>query len=179
MNDDQEVIERVLAGDTEAFRALVARYQRPLFGLVRNLTSDQGECEDIVQEAFLSAYRHLRSYNSRRSAFPTWLLTIARNLCVNALKKRRPKVLDEFPELADGRTPDAILGEAELFRQLDAALAALPLEQQTAFVLAEIQGLSHEEISQIEGVKVGTVKSRISRARDKLRSLFQRTEELP
>jgi RNA polymerase sigma-70 factor (ECF subfamily) len=66
-----------------------------------------------------------------------------------------------------------------LFWQLDAALAALPMEQQTAFVLAEIQGLSHEEISRIEGVKVGTVKSRISRARDKLRSLFQRTAELP
>jgi RNA polymerase sigma-70 factor (ECF subfamily) len=179
MNDDQEVIDRVLGGDRESFRYLVVRYQGPLFSLVGNLVSDRGECEDIVQEVFLSAYTHLRSYNPRRASFSTWLFTIARNRCVNAWKKRRPKILDELPEAADHRTPDVTLAEAEMFRQLDTALAALPVEQQTAFILGEIQGLSHQEISRIEGVKVGTVKSRISRARDKLRSLFQHTAELP
>jgi RNA polymerase sigma-70 factor (ECF subfamily) len=179
MTDDLVVIERVLAGDIESFRLLVQRYQRPLFVMVHNLIPDRAECEDLAQEVFLAAYTHLRSYNPRRSAFSTWLFTIARNKCFNALKKRRPLALKKLPEEADRRTPDLALAEAELCRQLDAALAALPFEQQTAFVLAEIQGLSHEEIGRIEGVKVGTVKSRISRAKEKLRSLFQRTAELP
>jgi RNA polymerase sigma-70 factor, ECF subfamily len=179
MTDDQEVIDRVLAGDTEHFRILVVRYQGPLFGLVRNLIPDRGECEDIVQEVFLSAYTHLRSYNPRRSAFSTWLFTIARNKCVNALRKRRPRVVEDLPEATDHRSPDATMAEAELFRQLDVALATLPIEQKTAFVLAEIQGLSLGEISRIEGVNLGTVKSRVSRARGKLRSIFQRPAELP
>jgi RNA polymerase sigma-70 factor, ECF subfamily len=179
MNDDQEVIDRVLAGDTESFRTLVERYQGPLFRLVRNLIPDRGECEDIVQEVFLSAYTHLGSYVPRRSAFSTWLFTIARNRCVNSWKKRRPRLLEKLPERAEPRPPDAALTEAEFFRRLDAALAELPPEQRTVFVLAEFEGLSHEEISQIEGVRIGTVKSRISRARDKLRSLLQTTAEFP
>lgn len=76
-----------------------------------------------------------------------------------------------------GRTPDLALAESEFFRQLDAALAALPFDQKTAFVLAEIQGLPYEEIARIEAVSVGTVKSRLSRAKVKLRSVFERTAE--
>jgi RNA polymerase sigma-70 factor (ECF subfamily) len=179
MSDDLTAIKRVIDGDVESFRLLVHRYEKPLFRLVRNLLPNAHDCEDIAQEVFLAAYRNLAAYDPRRSAFATWLFTIARNKCWNVLRKKRPVVLAEVPERADPRTPEREAVGEELFRQLDAALAALPFEQRTAFVLAEIQELSQEEIAQIEGVRLGTVKSRLSRARDKLRVFFQRTVELP
>lgn len=177
MTDDGDLIRRVLNGEAAAFRVLVERYQAPLFGLLRNLLPDAGDCEDLAQEVFLAAYRALASYRPELSRFSTWLLAIARNKCVNLLQKRRPVVVRDLPEEADERTPDLALAEREFFRQLDAALAGLPFDQKTAFVLAEIQGLPYEEIARIEAVSVGTVKSRLSRAKEKLRSVLERTAE--
>lgn len=179
MTDDTSVIRRVLAGDVDLFRVLVERYQGLLCCFVRNLTRDRGEGEDIAQEVFLAAYVNLGRYDPSRSTFSTWLLTIARNRCVNAWKKRRLGVAEALPEAADFRTPESELAEQELQQQLDACLAGLPPEQQTVFVLAEIQGLRHEEIARIEGVKLGTIKSRLSRAKDKLRALLQPRVERP
>jgi RNA polymerase sigma-70 factor (ECF subfamily) len=179
MSDDLPVIKRVIDGDVESFRLLVQRYERPLFCLVKNLLPDPQDGDDIAQEVFLAAYRNLAAYNPRRSAFSTWLFTIARNKCFSALKKKKPVALAEVPEAADPRTPEGEAAGNELFRQLDAALASLPFEQKTVFLLAEIQGLSHEEIGRIEGVKPGTVKSRLSRAKDKLRVLLRPTVEFP
>jgi RNA polymerase sigma-70 factor (ECF subfamily) len=177
MGDDAQVIGRVLGGDLEAFRILVERYQRPLFGLVRNLLPNPSDWEDTTQEVFLTAYTCLGSYDPGRGAFATWLLTIARNKCFNLLKKRQPLVWAAMPETADPHSPEAPLAAEEFERQLEVALAALPFEQKAAFVLAEIQGLSYEEISQIEKVSLGTVKSRLSRAKEKLRALFQQAAE--
>jgi RNA polymerase sigma-70 factor (ECF subfamily) len=177
MDDDLQVINRVIAGEIDSFRILVRRYEAPLFRLLRNLTPGAHDCEDIAQEAFLAAFRNLRSFDHRRSAFATWLFTIARNKCVNVLKKRKPAVLEDLPDQLDWQTPDVAVTQAELFRQLDSALASLPFEQRTAFVLAEIQGLAYDEIARIEDVAVGTVKSRISRAKEKLRSLLRQARE--
>jgi RNA polymerase sigma-70 factor (ECF subfamily) len=180
MNDDQEVIARVNAGDLESFRVLIQRHERAVFGMVRNLIGDAGECEDVAQEVFLAAYRHLDGFDPRRGPFSTWLLAIARNKCFNALKarKKRPQPVAALPEAADLRTPEAAAAADECFQMLDEALVALPFEQKTAFVLAEIQGLSLEEIGTIEGVRLGTVKSRLSRARAKLRSVLRQVVEL-
>ena len=177
MGDDLAVIRRILDGDMDAFRVLVERYQGPLRCFIGNLVADTHEGEDLAQDVFLAAYRNLASYDPGRAAFATWLLTIARNRCLNALAKRRPILLDELPDRVEVRPPDAELSAAEWFGLLDRALDALPFEQKTVFVLAEIQGLSLAEIAAIEGVKPGTIKSRLSRARDKLRSFFQRTAE--
>jgi RNA polymerase sigma-70 factor (ECF subfamily) len=179
MADDIQVIRRVLGGEVEAFRALVERYQGQLFGFIRGLVRRPEEAEDVAQEVFLAAFTHLRAFDPDQATFPTWLLTIARNKCLNALKKRRPIVLDELPEGADGRTPDREAAEQEWFRRLDRGLEALPPEQKTVFVLAELQGLSYEEVRRIEGVSLGTVKSRLSRAKERLRSFFRDTAEQP
>jgi RNA polymerase sigma-70 factor (ECF subfamily) len=177
--NDREAIRRILAGDVESFRFLVERYQRPLLCLIRNLTPRGADHESLGQDVFLAAYRNLTSFDPGRAAFSTWLFTIARNRCRNELSRRRPVVGTPLPERGDPRSPDQDAAEAELFRQLDDALNALPFEQRTAFVMAEFQGLTYEEISTIEGVGLGTVKSRISRARDKLRSLLRHTAEQP
>jgi RNA polymerase sigma-70 factor (ECF subfamily) len=177
MGDDLAVIRRILDGDVDSFRVLVERYQGPLRCFIRNLVSDTHEGEDLAQDVFLAAFRNLASYDPRRAGFGTWLLTIARNRCLNALARRRPVLLDELPDRVEVRPPDVELNEAEWFRLLDRALDALPFEQKAAFILAEIQGLSLAEIATIEGVKPGTVKSRLSRARDRLRSYFRRTAE--
>jgi RNA polymerase sigma-70 factor, ECF subfamily len=177
MDDDFQIIRRVLAGDIDAFRLLVERYQILLFSLVRNLVQDVTDRDDIAQESFLAAYLHLGSYDPHRGKFVTWLLTIARNKCFDAMKVQRPRVMAALPPKLDPRGPADRLLQTELFIQFDRALAALPFEQKTAFVLSEIEGLSHEEICQIEEVPLGTVKSRISRAREKLRSLFSYVPE--
>jgi RNA polymerase sigma-70 factor (ECF subfamily) len=171
MDDDLQTIRQVLAGDREAFRHLMRRYEQAVFRLVCNLVP--AEAEDIAQEVFLAAYTHLASYDTRQGSLATWLFTIARNRCYNALKKSRPVAGGQVPEGADLRTPDVQAAEREFFRRLDEALAGLPFEQQTVFVLAEIQGLALEEIARVEGVKLGTVKSRLSRAREKLRAVFR------
>src|SRR5690349_16778573 len=109
MDEDQDVIRRVLDGDVESFRLLVRRYERPLSGLIRNLVPDAHDGEDVAQEVFLTAYRRLATYDPAQGAFSTWLLTIARNKCLNALRKRRPVPLEYLPELPGPRTPDTDL----------------------------------------------------------------------
>jgi len=172
MTDDNQAIRRVLDGDTEGFRILVQRYQRPVFAMIRNMIHNPADCEEIAQEVFLSAYRNLSGFDPARASFSTWLFTIARNKCFSAMRKRTAAPAGDPPPGADLTTPDASLAEKELFEALDAALDALPPEQRTAFVLAELVGLSREQIARVENVEVGTVRSRLSRAKGSLRSLL-------
>lgn len=177
MSEDLQAIRRVLAGNPEAFRVLVERYERTIFVMLRSLLPQMSECEDVAQETFLAAYVRLDSYDPDRASFATWLLTIARNKALNALRKKRPVLLEELPEKVDPRTPDDELDEKELFRHLDAGLAALPVEQRTVFVLADIEGLAYGDIVEIQGVSLGTVKSRLARARQKLIACLPRNVE--
>jgi RNA polymerase sigma-70 factor (ECF subfamily) len=177
--NDLDAIRLVLDGDAESFAVLVRRYQGPLCVLVRNLLPRGADWEDIAQDVFLAAFANLRSFDAARASFRTWLFTIARNRCFNALKRRRPILPGELPEGADAHTPDAEAERREWFGRLDTALDELPFEQKTAFVLAEIQDLSCEEIGRIEGVSVGTVKSRLARARQKLRAALAPAPEPP
>ena len=178
MTDEQAAIQAVLAGQTERFRWLVERYERPVFCLLWNLLPDRHLCEDIAQETFLAAYKSLHRFDPARACFATWLLTIARNRALNGLKARRLDSLDSLPEPIDVAGPDERLACDELKMRLDAALNRLPLEQRTAFVLGIIMELPYDKIAQIEGVEVGTVKSRIHRARKKLAETVQEVSEL-
>jgi RNA polymerase sigma-70 factor (ECF subfamily) len=172
-----ELIHRVRTGHAEAFRTLVLRYQQPVFRFVGNLVVDHHEIEDLVQDVFLTAYEKISLYDPSQSKFTTWLFVIARNKSINWLRRKRHRTgtadFEPVDYRHDGRDDD----ESEFFMQLDRALAALPVAQRTAFVLAEIEELPYDEIARIEGTRLGTVKSRVHRAKTKLRSLLQRTTE--
>lgn len=167
---DEAAVQRVLAGDVDAFRSLVERYQKPVLRMVRNYTSDSHAYEDVAQEVFLRAYRQLTKFDPARSCFSTWLFTIARNLSINALKKKQAIAIQEIPEQACRDNPDQQMREQEYFLVLEQALQGLPGRLRRAFVLAEMEKLSYEEIAQIECVRIGTVKSRIHRAKQRLRT---------
>jgi RNA polymerase sigma-70 factor, ECF subfamily len=169
--EDRELVRRVLAGQTDDFRVLVDRHQQSIFRFASGLLWNREEAEDVTQEAFLAAFANLSGYDSSRAVFSTWLFTIARNRCLNLLKQRRPIALNELDSIGDV-TADPIVSQ-ELSQQLDRALAALPVEQRSAFVLAEIEELPYAEIARIERTSLGTVKSRIHRAKQRLQSLLE------
>ncbi len=174
--DEREVIQRVLDGDAESFRLLVERYAGPVTRMIRNVTGNGHDCEDLAQEVFLSAYARLGTFDPARSRFSTWLFTIARNKAVNAVARKKPLYMADPPERADTNDPEVSAERKELLAALDRALPALPLDQRTAFVLAEFEQLPYEQIAQIEGVRLGTIKSRINRARVKLMEVLRQFE---
>lgn len=176
MIDDADAIQRVLSGDTESFELLVRRYERPVIRTIKNITCDGESCEDLAQEVFLTAYARLRTFDPARSAFSTWLFTIARNKSINAIKKKRPQVRSRLPAQVDLTGPSEDSERRELSAKLDAALESLPARQKRAFVLAEFEELAYAEIAQIEGTRVGTIKSRINRAKRKLAHALRQDE---
>ena len=177
MTDEMQSIERVLRGDTAEFRFLVQRYQQPVISMIRHLTGRTTDCEDIAQEVFLSAFRHLRSFDPERSRFSTWLFTIARNKSINALRRIRPTPLPDDPTPQRFGGPAEELDRKEIFRELDRALRELPERQRRAFVLAEFEGLPYDQIAQIECADLGTIKSRIHRAKEKLQHALAKYRE--
>ena len=146
---------------------LVERYQTSVIRIISNIVNDRHNCEDIAQEVFLSAYKKLSTFDSVRSKFSTWLFTIARNKSLNAIKKKNAQTVDEFPEIAENCKGDE-LEKQEFMNELDKQLRSLPKDQKTVFVLAEFEKLPYEQIAQIEGVREGTVRTRLHRAKRKL-----------
>lgn len=141
--------------------------------MAANLLRSADSIEDIAQEVFLAAYRNLRSFNSSRASFSTWLLTICKNKCLNELRHDPPTSLDQIPEPTETQRPWDRLCEKEFFERLDEALVALPFDQRLAFVLAELMDLSCEQIAAIEQVPASTIRSRLTRARQALRETLK------
>ena len=171
-DDELALVEQVIRGEPQAFAAIVQRYQRPIFAFVVNMLprSLAAEAEDIAQDVFLAAYSNLPSFDATKGALSTWLFVIARRRVLNLLHKRRPAsgldahLLEQRVDVAAG------MERWEQMAALDRALATLPDEQRAAFVLAEIQELDLSQVAQIENVPLGTVKSRLSRAKAALRA---------
>jgi len=170
MQNDIDVIVRVRAGDTEAFRSIVERYERPLLSMVQHLAWNAADTEDLTQEVFLTAFEKLDSFDPAVSRFSTWLFTIARNKTINANKKKRAQPLSALPERHRREDCTDRAEREELFDRLDKVLNALPAKQRRAFVLSQMEQLPYEEIARIEGTRVGTIKSRVNRARKKLQA---------
>ena len=177
MVEEIGIIRAVLDGNVDSFQSLVERYQGPVVRMIKNIIDDHHICEDIAQDVFLTAYKKLGSFDPARSSFSTWLFTIARNKSINALRKKKAFTGTSLPEKTTSSTPADSLEQQEFFDRLDQVLQTLPTKQKTAFILAELQKLPYEEIAQIEGVKLGTIKSRINRAKKKLRSALKIFEE--
>ncbi|MEI7613048.1 MAG: RNA polymerase sigma factor RpoE [Betaproteobacteria bacterium] len=185
---DQVLVERAQAGDKQAFNQLVEKYQRKLGRLLSRFIRDHAEVEDVSQEAFIKAYRALPSFRGE-SAFYTWLYRIGINTAKNYLvaKGRRAptstdfdaneaETFDDADQLRDINTPERLLQSKQIGQTVNAAMDALPEELRNAIVLREIEGLSYEEIAVHMHCPIGTVRSRIFRAREavaeKLRPLL-------
>lgn len=173
MTQETEIIRQVLEGDIESFRLLLARYEKPVVRMIINITYDTETCEDIAQEVFMTAYKKLASFDRTRSSFSTWLFTIARNKSLNELKKKKPLPISEPPEKSNPHNPSDNMAKKEFYDRLDKTLQALPSRQRQAFILAEFEKLPYTEIAQIEGTRLGTIKSRINRAKQKLRTALE------
>ena len=185
---DQLLVERVRDGDKQAFDLLVAKYQRRLMRLLSRIVHDPTEAEDVVQETFIKAYRALRHFRGD-SAFYTWLYRIGINTAKNFLATQgrrtqsstdadneQAEAFNEGEHLRDINTPESMLASKQIAQTVNAAMDALPVDLRTAIALREIEGLSYEEISDIMACPIGTVRSRIFRAREviaeKLRPLL-------
>ena len=175
---DQQLVERAQRGDKRAFELLVEKYQRKLARLLSRLIRDPGEVEDVTQEAFIKAYRALPSFRGD-SAFYTWLYRIGINTAKNylvAMGRRAPTSTDVEAEEAEGQeggellrdinTPDSLLLSKEIGDTVNAAIESLPEELRSAIQLRELDGMSYEEIAKLMDCPIGTVRSRIFRARE-------------
>lgn len=180
---DSLLIDRVKHGDQRAFEMLVVKYQRRIERLIARMVRDEGLVQDIAQETFIRAYRAIPQFRGE-SAFYTWLYRIAVNTAKKALLdlKRDPLVFEsamaanddsEEPSrveqtLSDGETPESVLASKEIAATVNAAIDALSEDLRQAVVLREIEGLSYEEIADVMNCPIGTVRSRIFRARESI-----------
>jgi RNA polymerase sigma-70 factor (ECF subfamily) len=180
---EAEHLQRALAGDLDAFNALVELHQRSVFNLCLRMIGNPGGAEDATQDAFLHAFRSLRSF--RGQSFRGWIMRIAANACTDELRRRsrRPALSldapapggEEHPDVADDTPgPEVHALRAEQRAAVQAALLKLPSDQRLAVILCDIQGYAYEEIAEAMNVNIGTVKSRIARGREKLRGLLTR-----
>ncbi len=179
-DSDAMLVERTVAGDQKAFELLVIKYQRRIQRLIGRMVRDVDLVEDIAQETFIRAYRALAQFRGE-AQFYTWLYRIAVNTAKKALMdlKRNPTVSENAyksadddetssveNELTSSETPDAVLASKEIAEIINAAMEALPEELRQAITLREIEGLSYEEIAEAMSCPIGTVRSRIFRARE-------------
>ena len=184
MSVDQELVQRVQAGDKNAFDVLIMKYQQRIINVITGFVHDPVEAQDVAQEAFIKAYRAIPNFRGD-SAFYTWLYRIAINTSKNHLtaRARRPPTSDvdaddatnvyDAPELKEFETPESNLVSDELEQAIHQAIDELQEDTATAIKLREFEGMSYEEISEAMECPIGTVRSRIFRAREAIEQRIQ------
>lgn len=185
--DESGLIQRSLAGDIESFNQLVLHYQGLAFSVAYRMLQDSDAAADAVQDSFIKAFRALHTFQGGN--FKAWLLRIVTNSCYDVLRSRQRRStesLDNLPveqeyaqQLLDSsESPEQHAERMELNRQIERGIESLPPDQRLALVLCDVHGYAYEEIAEITQMPIGTVKSRISRGRAKLRSYLYRQPEL-
>lgn len=183
MNSDEQLVKRSLQGDNEAFDQLVVKYQNKIYALAYRYMGSEEDAYDMTQDTFIKAYRSLRSFKGDAS-FGTWLYRVATNVCLDELRRRKRRIValsldeplatrdgDEMEkEIADSSpTADILYEQKELSRYIQDLLNEMKPDHKSTIILRDIMELTYEEIAQVLNCNVGTVKSRLSRARDALR----------
>ncbi|HEX9751172.1 MAG TPA: sigma-70 family RNA polymerase sigma factor [candidate division Zixibacteria bacterium] len=168
---DHGLMRRIQKDDFDAFETLVDRYKTRLVNVIYRMLGDQNEAEDLVQETFLRVWTHRQDYDFSY-CLSTWVYTIALNLAKNELRKRRKVKFFNIGELAEKGIdlPDPKMGPSALGHLLQGAITKLPTKYKTAFLLRDVEQLPYEDVAQILGVPLGTVKSRVNRARAVLKN---------
>lgn len=181
---DLDLVQRHRYGDPEAFAEIYQRYGGMIYNLAYRLSGDREKASDLTQEVFFRAFRHLHRFRGG-SSLKTWLYRVGLNHCRSRLSRRRwffVPLAEEAPAeglqlVEKGRNPEQRAMASERGRILHQALARLPLPFREAVVLCDLEGLTYEEIASVLGIRIGTVRSRIARARGKLRVLLEETPE--
>ncbi len=186
---DADLVARVQKGDKRAFDLLVLKYQRRIMRLLSRMVNDPGEVEDLTQETFIKAYRAMAQFRGE-SAFYTWLYRIAINTARNwqSSRSRRPllttqvetqdgETFDQIDNLTDISTPESEMVSRQVVETVQSAIAALPEELRTAILLREIEGMSYDDIAQTMQCPIGTVRSRIFRAREAIATQLRAVRE--
>jgi RNA polymerase sigma factor (sigma-70 family) len=181
---DEALLSGLAAGDADAATAFIRRFQARVYGLVLTILRDQAAAEDVAQETFVRAWRYAQTYDPRRGRVATWLLTIARNLAIDVIRIKKAEPLDpdivvrKLHEAGEtGRPPDEGYPPDERAR-LREAIAELPPDQRQALVLAAYLGRTAQEIAELEGIPLGTAKTRIRTAMLRLRDALGTKNEV-
>ncbi|MDZ7361733.1 MAG: sigma-70 family RNA polymerase sigma factor [candidate division KSB1 bacterium] len=174
--EDRTWIEATLRGEKDAFAQLVAKYQKPLYAALRRLVRRHDDTDDLLQEAFVRAYQHLKDFDHSRPFYP-WLHRIAVNLAITFIQRRKRQSnfsglnVDEiFPTAPVTDHPDEKAEQSEMLAALEKAIERLPAEQRVVLLLRTREDMSYQELSEHLGIEIGTVMSRLARAREKLRA---------
>lgn len=186
--DDQSLIQRARRGDLEAFNSLVLQYQDSVYHVAYRIMGDPQSASDVVQEAFITAFRRLDTF--RGGSFKAWLMRIATNQCYDELRriKRRPATSvedlgdperDDAPDLPDqSDLPEQVAQQRELQRAIAQCIQSLGPDQRAVIVMSDIEEMNYQEIADAVGANLGTIKSRLSRARAAVRDCLQAVQEL-
>jgi RNA polymerase sigma-70 factor (ECF subfamily) len=178
---DEALLAGLASGDADAGLAFIRRFQRQVFGLALAMLGDRSAAEDVAQEAFVRVWRHAPAYDVRRGSVLTWLLSITRNVAIDALRVRRPEPVSPDAlwamHITDDGDPEAEATRADDVARVRAALLELPEEQRRAVVLAAFFGRTAREIGEQESIPLGTAKTRIRTGMLKLRAALAIEEE--
>ena len=183
--NEQKLIERASGGDPSAFNQLMAAHEKRMYAVALRMFANREDAQDCLQEAMLRVYRAIGGFKGQ-SSFSTWVYRITMNTCLDEMRRKKNKqaasldgLLDQGWAPADeSNMPEKQAVKSELRREIQSAIRDLPEDMRSAVVLRDIQGMAYDEIAQVLDVNVGTVKSRISRAREKLRGKLKEKPEL-
>ena len=183
--DENKLIERASSGDPAAFNRLMEMHEKKMYAVALRMCGNREDAQDCLQEAMLRVYRAIGGFKGQ-SSFSTWLYRITMNTCLDELRRKKNKQstsLDNLLEQGwspsdDEGTPEKHAVRAEMRRELNQAIQELPEDMRSAVVLRDIQGFAYDEIAEMLETNVGTIKSRISRGREKLREILSKKPEL-